>query len=226
MNEIPKELFVTRSVHKNIGMDPNNSILSCGFIHHTRHLSQNENLLFKYYGALLLLSGEGTYIDKDGKAPGSIPDASFSAFPMSVIPPSQKRMGNGWSFLSVLGTRPTVLCCTWGFCLRVRSFIPVSQTLFWTNVSCFMNSFRGLPPANCRSCFWKPSVSSSRSTTCTESRLLFPRPALFWTSPESCSEAAGSPMTAAEEWRNISGSAMRISARCSAGSFTCRPTPI
>ena len=60
MTEIPKELFETRSVHKNIGMDPNNSILSCGFIHHTRHLSQNENLVFKYYGALLLLSGEGT----------------------------------------------------------------------------------------------------------------------------------------------------------------------
>ena len=48
LNEIPKELFVTRSVHKNIGMDPSNSILSCGFIHHTRNLSQNENLVFKY----------------------------------------------------------------------------------------------------------------------------------------------------------------------------------
>ena len=67
MLQIPKELFVTRSVHRTLGLDPNNSILSCGFIHHTRHLPQNENLVFKYYGALLLLSGEGTYIDRDGK---------------------------------------------------------------------------------------------------------------------------------------------------------------
>ena len=81
MNEIPKELFVTRSVHKNIGMDPNNSILSCGFIHHTRHLSQNENLVFKYYGALLLLSGEGTYIDKDGKSTRIYPGCFIQRIP-------------------------------------------------------------------------------------------------------------------------------------------------
>lgn len=81
MTEIPKELFETRSVHKNIGMDPNNSILSCGFIHHTRHLSQNENLVFKYYGALLLLSGEGTYIDKDGKSTRLYPGCFIQRIP-------------------------------------------------------------------------------------------------------------------------------------------------
>lgn len=81
MIAIPKELFVTKSVHKNIGMDPNNSILSCGFIHHTRHLSQNENLVFKYYGALLLLSGEGTYIDKDGKSTRIYPGCFIQRLP-------------------------------------------------------------------------------------------------------------------------------------------------
>ena len=81
MNEIPKELFVPLSVHKNIGMDPSNSILSCGFIHHTRHLSQNENLVFKYYGALLLLSGEGTYIDKDGKSKRIYPGCFIQRIP-------------------------------------------------------------------------------------------------------------------------------------------------
>ena len=81
MLRIPKELFVTRSVHRTLGLDSNNSILSCGFIHHTRHLPQNENLVFKYYGALLLLSGEGTYIDRDGKSTRIYPGCFIQRIP-------------------------------------------------------------------------------------------------------------------------------------------------
>ena len=81
MLRIPKELFVTRSVHRTLGLDPNNSILSCGFIHHTRHLPQNENLVFKYYGALLLLSGEGTYMDRDGKSTRIYPGCFIQRIP-------------------------------------------------------------------------------------------------------------------------------------------------
>ena len=81
MLRIPKELFVTRSVHRTLGLDPNNSILSFGFIHHTRHLPQNENLVFKYYGALLLLSGEGTYIDRDGKSTRIYPGCFIQRIP-------------------------------------------------------------------------------------------------------------------------------------------------
>ena len=81
MLRIPKELFVTRSVHRTLGLDPNNSILSCGFIHHTRHLPQNENLVFKYYGALLLLSGEGTYMDRDAKSTRIYPGCFIQRIP-------------------------------------------------------------------------------------------------------------------------------------------------
>lgn len=81
MLRIPKELFVTRSVHRTLGLDPNNSILSCGFIHHTRHLPQNENLVFKYYGALLLLSGEGTYMDRDQKSTRIYPGCFIQRIP-------------------------------------------------------------------------------------------------------------------------------------------------
>lgn len=81
MLRIPKELFVTRSVHRTLGLDLNNSILSCGFIHHTRHLPQNENLVFKYYGALLLLSGEGTYMDRDGKSTRIYPGCFIQRIP-------------------------------------------------------------------------------------------------------------------------------------------------
>lgn len=81
MLHIPEDIFVTRSVHRTLGLDPNNSILSCGFIHHTRHLTENENLVFKYYGALLLLSGEGTYIDSDGKSTRIYPGCFIQRIP-------------------------------------------------------------------------------------------------------------------------------------------------
>lgn len=86
--QIPQEYFKTETVHRRIGNDESLGILTCGFIHKQRHNSTDRNILFEHYGALLLLSGEGTHVDSAGKeyalSPGCfiqrIPGKLHSAF--------------------------------------------------------------------------------------------------------------------------------------------------
>lgn len=65
MITIPTEYFANDTVHRTINSDNINGVLSCGFL--TDKNSSEENVLFDYYGALLVLNGEGSHIDKDGK---------------------------------------------------------------------------------------------------------------------------------------------------------------
>lgn len=65
--EIPKELFRTATLHRSLTDDPINGILSCGFLIKPTDRFSHEELIFPYYGGLLLLSGSGTYSDPSGK---------------------------------------------------------------------------------------------------------------------------------------------------------------
>lgn len=53
------------SIYRTIGKDNINGIISCGFIRKPRHSQSDLDIVFKYYGALLLLEGEGKYTDLD-----------------------------------------------------------------------------------------------------------------------------------------------------------------
>lgn len=64
---LPDELYKTDTVHRVLGNDPINGVLSCGFINKKTKSASDNNIIFQYYGALLLLSGEGTHIDSEGK---------------------------------------------------------------------------------------------------------------------------------------------------------------
>ena len=66
MIEIPKEYFKNETIHRSINSDINNGILSCGFLNKKTANSSDTNINFQYYGALLLLSGEGVHIDNEG----------------------------------------------------------------------------------------------------------------------------------------------------------------
>lgn len=101
--DIPKHLFKTQSIHRSISSDINNSILSCGTIHHTHHLKCNENQIFKYYGSLLLLSGEGTYIDADGNETPLYPGCFIQRLPDTLHSTIVKEDGKWLEFFLCFG---------------------------------------------------------------------------------------------------------------------------
>lgn len=65
MFQLPQQYFRNETIHRIIGNDELNGVLSCGFLH--KKAGGNADFLFEYYGALLLLSGEGTHIDNEGR---------------------------------------------------------------------------------------------------------------------------------------------------------------
>lgn len=67
MLEIPSKFFDNDTVHRNISTDKYNGILSCGFLNKRTKTNSETNLVFEYYGALLLLSGEGVHVDCEGQ---------------------------------------------------------------------------------------------------------------------------------------------------------------
>lgn len=67
MFQIPQEYFKNETIHRNIGNDISNGTLSCGFLNKRLKSNSDTNLIFEYYGALLLLSGEGVHVDSDGR---------------------------------------------------------------------------------------------------------------------------------------------------------------
>lgn len=64
---VPEEYFINDTVHRSLCSDMNNGILSCGLLHKKENNSSDINMEFSYYGALLLLSGEGIQIDNEGR---------------------------------------------------------------------------------------------------------------------------------------------------------------
>jgi AraC family transcriptional regulator, arabinose operon regulatory protein len=65
--KIPEEYFKNDTIHRNISSDTKNGILSCGFLNKRSKNSSETNVIFEYYGALLLLSGEGIHVDNECK---------------------------------------------------------------------------------------------------------------------------------------------------------------
>lgn len=94
MAQIKERFPVGGSVYRTIGKDNTDGILSCGFIRKPVRSHSDLNIVFRYYGALLLLEGEGKYIDSDGNEtclyPGCfiqrIPDCMHSTL---IIPDSK-----------------------------------------------------------------------------------------------------------------------------------------
>jgi AraC family transcriptional regulator, arabinose operon regulatory protein len=67
MFQLPKIYFKNETVHRIIGNDLQNGVLSCGFLHKKTKSLYDTNITYNYYGALLVLSGEGVHIDNEGK---------------------------------------------------------------------------------------------------------------------------------------------------------------
>lgn len=67
MFQLPKKYFKNETVHRMIGNDLQNGVLSCGFLHKKTKSLYDANITYNYYGALLVLSGEGVHIDNEGK---------------------------------------------------------------------------------------------------------------------------------------------------------------
>ena len=53
------------TVHKVVGNDSMDGILQCGFLRKDGPTNNDIDITFKYYGALLIIEGEGKYIDCD-----------------------------------------------------------------------------------------------------------------------------------------------------------------
>lgn len=63
---IPKSLYVNDTVHRSLTNDSVNGTLSCGFLVKPNSGYTERDLIFKNYGALILLDGSGTYSDAAG----------------------------------------------------------------------------------------------------------------------------------------------------------------
>lgn len=64
---IDKKYFRTDTVYKNIGTDSQEGQIGCGFIHTVLENDAKQKANFAYYGAFLVLHGEGLYVDEEGK---------------------------------------------------------------------------------------------------------------------------------------------------------------
>lgn len=78
---IPAEYFKNSTVHRSMGSDEARGIISCGFLHKKQQSNSDRNLLFEYYGSLLLLSGEGTHVDCDGRTYALTPGCFIQRLP-------------------------------------------------------------------------------------------------------------------------------------------------
>ena len=67
MFKIPEKYFCNDTIYRNITGDMYNGVISCGFLNKKNASSSDKNIVFNYYGALLLLSGEGKHIDNGGR---------------------------------------------------------------------------------------------------------------------------------------------------------------
>lgn len=225
MLHIPEELFVTRSVHRTLGLDPNNSILSCGFIHHTRHLTENENLVFKYYGALLLLSGEGTYIDSDGKSTRIYPGCFIQRIPYVKHSTITKEDGKWLEFFVCFGYETYRSLKHMGLLQDQPVLCPgLSQSLL-DRCLLFYDHLEGAATEQLPYLLLEAQQLVLAYMTDIKSRVCTHRCVHFYMRRESCLAAAGSRMTAAAERQNIWGLDMRISANFSGRNFRCRPIP-
>ena len=78
--QIPASLFNNRTIHRMLTDDPANGVLSCGFLVKNENRS-DRNLCFTHYGALLLLSGNGEYLDSSGRSIALSPGAFVQRLP-------------------------------------------------------------------------------------------------------------------------------------------------
>lgn len=66
IDSIKKQFPSTQATFNTLAGDNTNGILSCGFIRKQGDTGNDVDITFQHYGALLLLEGEGKYIDQDG----------------------------------------------------------------------------------------------------------------------------------------------------------------
>jgi len=81
IDKIQKNFPSTHTVFHTLGSDNINGILSCGFMRKHDYKNSDVNITFKYYGAFLLLSGEGKYIDEDGTSTPLFPGCFVQRLP-------------------------------------------------------------------------------------------------------------------------------------------------
>lgn len=81
MLQIPQSYYRNDTVHRTLGGDLENGVLSCGFLHKKTRSASDQNITFSYYGALLLLSGQGEHIDSDGQSHRLYPGCFIQRIP-------------------------------------------------------------------------------------------------------------------------------------------------
>ncbi len=79
--EIQKKYFSNDTVHQSMINDGKNGVLSCGFMHKPHAGYSQKNLIFDYYGAFILLSGSGTFVDNDGNSTPIYPGCYIQRLP-------------------------------------------------------------------------------------------------------------------------------------------------
>lgn len=66
VEQIKKKYTKTSTVHYTLGKDNANGALECGFMRKTDYGGSDLDIVFNYYGALLVLEGSGFYTDEKG----------------------------------------------------------------------------------------------------------------------------------------------------------------
>ena len=64
--KVDRSYYRNRTVHRTLlsnADDPDNNIVSCGFLHKTEQSYVQKDIRFKYYGGLYVISGNGRYVD-------------------------------------------------------------------------------------------------------------------------------------------------------------------
>ncbi|SHH51864.1 transcriptional regulator, AraC family [Clostridium grantii DSM 8605] len=67
MIHIPEEYFKNNTIYRSFHSDTTNGIFGCGFMNKKSSSNSDINLVLDYYAVLILLSGEGLYIDNENR---------------------------------------------------------------------------------------------------------------------------------------------------------------
>jgi len=66
VNHVKQKFPESVTIHRTLGKDDTKGVISCGFLRKPYQNNYDMDIEFKYYGALLVLQGTGTYIDEEG----------------------------------------------------------------------------------------------------------------------------------------------------------------
>jgi AraC family transcriptional regulator of arabinose operon len=78
---IPPEHFKNDTVYRMLGTDSNSGIFGCGFLNKKKQFCNESDVVFHHYAVVVLLNGDGVYVDSEGSETKLYPGCLIQRIP-------------------------------------------------------------------------------------------------------------------------------------------------